>query len=948
MKQILFFILAMSTFGGFAQTIFFSENMGTTGTGTVAIAANTFQNASPVAFSGNADTRVTSASSGYTGASGSRNIFFSSGNGGIERNFIIEGINTTTHSGISLQFGYWIDNTTAAMNVAYSTDGTDYTSLGNFTATASSTWQLSTALSGIPSTTNLRLRFRRPAGATYTMRLDDVRLTGNLIGGIPILNAPAVTNSFTYAAGSGPSASIMSSFTGADLTPASGNITVTAPSGYQVSSNGTDFFDSVDIGYTSGAITSNYHVRLKAGLSAAIYNQNIAISGGGASTVNVTVTGLVYTPFTINYANDLRSLENRDTAILQGFTFNNVTHNGSGYQQFTALNSAIETPNIDFSLYQLLEIKFSTATFGGSGSQKLVAEYTTDGFNYTVFGEALPTSSTTYLNSVFVLDVSAINTTGKIRFRFESGSNTVRFRDVEINNYTGISSLNQTSGEINYATAFAVSGNIIFGGITNAVGQGAGINSSIGMSFENTNPNTWSNSFSWKGLSYDADTANGFGDIYTGNIGPQYQDGAGNDVWFWSPGVYYYATRFVEGANTVYGGVNNSNVGGIWNGTTFGNGKLKIRTEVRASQDGATYNSLTLPINAVGAVGATSYTFEFVNGANTHFVTSLTPATNFSALGANAVNGAWTIRVRADLNGGETIEYGAARTITLNNTVGLPQLRPSQCGLVVAANNGSVRLNAVPVSGASMYEFGVTVNGGAEQTVSSMTPTFNFGQLPNGVPGFSSTIAIRVRAQSSGLWTGWGSSCNVTTPTQLTRVRASQCNRTFPNLGSTTINANPVAGATAYKFGVTVNGGAEQILSLPTSFFRYSDLPSLPGIGATIAIRVRAIVNGIEGAFGLSCNVFTPAPADEDFSQNLSSNEEMTAYPNPFTNQFTLKLVSNSEASIQIFDINGRLVANQVVNESYDVELGQNLTSGVYLVRVEQNNETKSFKMIKK
>jgi hypothetical protein len=74
----------------------------------------------------------------------------------------------------------------------------------------------------------------------------------------------------------------------------------------------------------------------------------------------------------------------------------------------------------------------------------------------------------------------------------------------------------------------------------------------------------------------------------------------------------------------------------------------------------------------------------------------------------------------------------------------------------------------------------------------------------------------------------------------------------------------------------------------------------------------------------------------------------MTAYPNPFTNQFTLKLVSNSEASIQIFDINGRLVANQVVNESYDVELGQNLTSGVYLVRVEQNNETKSFKMIKK
>jgi hypothetical protein len=179
-------------------------------------------------------------------------------------------------------------------------------------------------------------------------------------------------------------------------------------------------------------------------------------------------------------------------------------------------------------------------------------------------------------------------------------------------------------------------------------------------------------------------------------------------------------------------------------------------------------------------------------------------------------------------------------------------------------------------------------------------------------------------------------------------VRPSQCNGTYPNLASTTINAVPVAGATAYEFGVTINGGGEQLIPLSTSFLKYSDLPALPGIGATLTIRVRATANGIQGVFGLSCNVFTPAPADEDFSQNLSSNEEMTAFPNPFANQFTLKLVNNSETSIQIFDINGRLISNQMVNDSYDVELGQNLTAGVYLVRVEQNSETQTFKMIKK
>jgi hypothetical protein len=42
------------------------------------------------------------------------------------------------------------------------------------------------------------------------------------------------------------------------------------------------------------------------------------------------------------------------------------------------------------------------------------------------------------------------------------------------------------------------------------------------------------------------------------------------------------------------------------------------------------------------------------------------------------------------------------------------------------------------------------------------------------------------------------------------------------------------------------------------------------------------------------------------------------------------------------------MISNQEVKAIYEVELGHNLEAGVYLVRVEQGDETKSIKMIKK
>jgi hypothetical protein len=295
--------------------------------------------------------------------------------------------------------------------------------------------------------------------------------------------------------------------------------------------------------------------------------------------------------------------------------------------------------------------------------------------------------------------------------------------------------------------------------------------------------------------------------------------------------------------------------------------------------------------------------------------------------------------------------FGQIHDYTLNVQAPVTQITQlffSQCSLVLPANEPTVVLNAFPVENATNYEFQVTVNNGNPQSINTANSFMTFAQL-SALPGTGATIAVKVRATVNGIVGEWGNTCILNTATQITQLLFSQCSMTLPaNEPTVVLNAFPVDNASSYDFMVTVNGGTPQMINTVNSYFTFGQLTNLPGHSASIAVSVRAIVNGVAGAWGNTCTVTTNAPGDEDFVESIASKQEMAAYPNPFTNQFTLKLANNSEAAIQIFDINGRLVANQVVNDSYDVELGQNLTSGVYLVRVEQNNELKSFKMIKK
>lgn len=185
--------LALFSISAIAQSTIYSENMGTP-SGTAGISTNVFQNGIPVIYSGSADVRTSTASSGYTGSSGGGNVFFT---GTAGTNFIISGISTLSYSNIQMSFGQ-LKTTSAANNeltVEVSADGTTWSPLSYNRPTGGGTannYILITPTGSIPATANLRIRFTNTNTAQW--RLDDVKLTGTVgsLGTLDVRNSKKV------------------------------------------------------------------------------------------------------------------------------------------------------------------------------------------------------------------------------------------------------------------------------------------------------------------------------------------------------------------------------------------------------------------------------------------------------------------------------------------------------------------------------------------------------------------------------------------------------------------------------------------------------------------------------------------------------------------------------------------------------------------------------------
>jgi len=184
MKKLYTLLLSILVTAGYAQTTVFSEDLATPPAGNPTATDYTgYQNGSPIVFTGNATIRTTTPSENYTGASGSGCVFV--GGATPSQSFMIEGINTSNYSDLTLSFGHY--KTTNAGNneltVQVSENGTDWTAMtySRPTGSGTSNWILVTPTGTIPATENLRIKFENPV-TTVGFRIDDIKLVGTTLG----------------------------------------------------------------------------------------------------------------------------------------------------------------------------------------------------------------------------------------------------------------------------------------------------------------------------------------------------------------------------------------------------------------------------------------------------------------------------------------------------------------------------------------------------------------------------------------------------------------------------------------------------------------------------------------------------------------------------------------------------------------------------------------------
>ena len=197
----------------------------------------------------------------------------------------------------------------------YSTDGSTWTSAGDdfkssfaadadnngFTsapgATVNVTSKTLNQSIAVGSSLYLAWNYSVTSGTTTSfaqaLGIDDVSITANGGTSPSISVNPSSLSGFSYVLGAGPSSEQSFTVSGQNLT---NDITLTAPTNYEVSqTSGSGFTNTINLPQTGGSVSStSIYVRLKSGLSVGTYDESITASSTGATSQEISCSGVVF------------------------------------------------------------------------------------------------------------------------------------------------------------------------------------------------------------------------------------------------------------------------------------------------------------------------------------------------------------------------------------------------------------------------------------------------------------------------------------------------------------------------------------------------------------------------------------------------------------------------------------------------------------------------------
>lgn len=347
-------------------------------------------------------------------------------------------------------------------------------------------------------------------------------------------------------------------------------------------------------------------------------------------------------------------------------------------------------------------------------------------------------------------------------------------------------------------------------------------------------------------------------------------------------------------------------------------------------------NNLQVTANIV--YGATEYVIELNTDPNfigTSIIrTSAVPGQRTMTFTGLAAGTVYYSRVKTNM----TSLYGPVRSFTtIAQPVHITQPANNATEVVVTS---PVRTTLVPP--ATTYTLEVSGTGdfnGPIATYTSSTPVFSLGYL-----SYSTRYYMRVKTNLTdyGMVTTF-----ITHAAEKFSFVSSPVNGAT-NVGTVNvqITANIVYGATSYTIELNTSPDftGTSIVRSSAVFNQRSIIFDALQPGTTYYNRTRTNLPSDWGPVrSFTTASLPPAP----LAQAAQEDGRIRIYPNPFVSTFTTEVHEGTNVNVAVFDVTGKQIINESTSKGKSLQLGDELSKGVYILRIQDGANVTIHRMIK-
>ena len=384
---------------------------------------------------------------------------------------------------------------------------------------------------------------------------------------------------------------------------------------------------------------------------------------------------------------------------------------------------------------------------------------------------------------------------------------------------------------------------------------------------------------------------------------------------------------------------------------------FQIKTKLLPEICGATLASIGSLIGITTVSSAiTGYRIRVTNGTQVQIIERTVPHFSLPNLPLYDYATTYTVEIELQRNGVWLGYYGDPCLVSSPAVLaqgGATQVNPSQCGITLARINTLIATTSL--QGVTGYRFKVTnITAGASgpniiQTIDRVQHWFSLVMLTQ--YNYASTYRVEVAVRTNGIYSGFGSPCEVSSPAAPQLINCGGVVAT----PSTLVAATSLQGVTQYRFQIVrMSDNATTTIDRNINSFTFTLVPGYTP-ASQYAVRVAVMTVGTWSPFGDACVITSPGAAARFISETATTASDTfkaVAYPNPFASTFAIDVTTSAteKDQIRVYDMTGRLIETReaVKSDLNTLQVGDRYPSGVYNVIVTQGANVETLRVIKR